>query len=77
MKRKQSMTGRDNRIEVGSLVRVKKSGRLGIVVGIEYPWPGDNWHKGEYDSISIMVGGRLGLMGVVVVRLRMSVVKLQ
>ena len=77
MKRKQSMTGTDNRIEVGSLVRVKKSGRMGIVVGIEYPWPGDDWHKGDYDSISIMVGGRLGLMGVVEVRLRMSVEKLQ
>jgi hypothetical protein len=71
------MTGRDNRIEVGSLVRVKKTGRLGIVVGIEYPWPGDDWHKGEYDSISIMMGGKVGLMGAVEVRLRMSVVKLQ
>jgi hypothetical protein len=71
------MTGRDNRIEVGSLVRVKKTGRLGIVVGIEYPWPGDDWHKGEYDSILIMMGGKVGLMGVVEVRLRMSVVKLQ
>jgi len=50
---------------------------MGIVVGIEHPWPGDDWHKGEYDSISIMVGGKVGLMGVVEVRLRMSVEKLQ
>jgi len=71
------MTGRDDRVEVGSLVRVKRSGRMGIVVGIERPWPGDDWHKGEYDSISIMVGGKVGLMGVVEVRLRMSVEKLQ